>query len=128
MEKYLAPEAIGEGELSDQWLRFKREFAQLLVAVGKEEATEQVKLAIFLRIVGPRVNDLVETMRSEGNEDGRKFEVVSRKLDGSVCQKVEQTRYPKQILPAQARREECRSVRYGTKKTGQRLSVWGSKG
>ena len=82
MEKYLAPEAIGEGELSDQWLRFKREFAQFLVAVGKEDATEQVKLAIFLRIVGPRVNDLVETMRFEGNEDGRKFEVVSRKLDG----------------------------------------------
>ena len=45
MEKYLAPEAIGEGELSDQWLRFKREFAQFLVAVGKEEATEQVKLS-----------------------------------------------------------------------------------
>ena len=71
----MAPEAIGEGELSDQWLRFKREFAQFLVAVGKEEATEQVKLAIFLRIVGPRVNDLVETMRFEGNEDGHKFEV-----------------------------------------------------
>ena len=91
MEEYLAPEAIGEGERSDQWLRFKREFAQFLVAVGKEEATEQVKLAIFLRIVGPRVNDLVETMRFEGNEDGRKFEVVSRKLDGLCARRSRNT-------------------------------------
>ena len=47
MKNYMAPEAIGEGNLSDQWLRFKREFAQFLVAVDKGKATEEVKLAIF---------------------------------------------------------------------------------
>eukprot|EP00731_Ephydatia_muelleri_P017299 Em0010g397a len=43
-----------EGDLSDEWLRFKREFQQSLTAIRKEDATEQVKLAIFLRIVDPR--------------------------------------------------------------------------
>ena len=60
MEKHLAPEAIGEGNLSDQWLRFKREFAPFFVAVDKGKATEKVKLAIFLRTVGPRVNEMMQ--------------------------------------------------------------------
>ena len=50
----ISPAPIGEGDLSDEWLRFKREFQQSLTAIRKEDATEQVKLAIFLRIVDPR--------------------------------------------------------------------------
>ena len=75
------PKAIREGDLSDQWLLFKREFAQFLVAVDKGKATEEVKLAVFLRTVGPRVNDLVEMMQFAEGEDGSKFQVVSKKLD-----------------------------------------------
>ena len=81
MEKYLAPEAIGEGDLSDQWLRFRREFAQFLVAVDKGKATEKVKLAVFLRTVGLRMNDLVKMMQFVEGEDGSKFQVVSKKQD-----------------------------------------------
>ena len=80
MEKLLAPAPIGEGELTDQWERFKREFSQYLVAVGKDDASEQVKLAICLRMVGPRVNDMFETMRFD-NEQQRKWDVVRQKLD-----------------------------------------------
>ena len=43
--------------------------------------TEEVKLAIFLRAVGLRLNDLVETMQFAEGEDGNKFQVVSKKLD-----------------------------------------------
>ena len=46
MEKYLVPEPIGEGELSYQWIRFKREFDQFLTAIGKADASGAVKLAI----------------------------------------------------------------------------------
>ena len=60
MEKYLAPEAIGEGDISDQWKQFKREFAQFLVAVDKGKAIEEAKLAIFFE--NSEVNDLVEMM------------------------------------------------------------------
>ena len=82
MEKYLAPAPIGEGDLNDGWLRFKREFQQFLIAIGKGDATEQVKLAIFLRIAGPRVNDLYETMEFDSDADRGKFSVISGKLDG----------------------------------------------
>ena len=82
MEKYLAPEPIGEGDLNEQWKRFKREFEQFLVAVGKDKETEPTKLAIFLRFVGQRVNDLYETMQFAEGEDRSKWSVVSGKLDG----------------------------------------------
>ena len=35
------------------------------MAIGKDGATEQTKLAVFLRTVGPRVNDMYETLRFE---------------------------------------------------------------
>ena len=82
MEKYLAPEPIGEGDLNEQWKRFKREFEQFLVAVGKEKEAEPTKLAIFLHIVGQRVNDLYETMQFADGEDRSKWSGVSGKLDG----------------------------------------------
>ena len=68
-EKYLAPEPIREGELHKQWQRFKREFKQFLTAVGNDDATRAVKTAIFLRIVGKRVNDIYETMTFADRED-----------------------------------------------------------
>ena len=77
----MAPEANEEGNLSNLWLHFKREFAQFFVAVVKGKATEEVKLAIFLRTVGPRVNGLVETMQFVEGEDSSKIQVVSKKLD-----------------------------------------------
>ena len=81
MEKQLIPEPIGEGDLSSHWVRFKREFTQFLTATEKGSASEQVKLAIFLRTVGPRVNDLYETMPFAEGEDRAKWSVVCGKLD-----------------------------------------------
>ena len=60
MEKYLVPDQVGEGDITDQWLRFKKEFALFLTALGKDKAESAVKLAMFLRVVGPRINDMSE--------------------------------------------------------------------
>ena len=60
MEKYLVPKPIGEGELSEQRIRFKREFDQFLTAIGKAGADVPVKLAIFMRVNGQRMNDVVD--------------------------------------------------------------------
>ena len=43
--------------------------------------TDQTKLAIFLRLVGPRGNDLYETMWFEEGEDKTKWSVVSAKFE-----------------------------------------------
>ena len=52
MEKYLVPEPVGEGDLTDQWTRFKKEFGLFLTAIGKGDSASAVKLAIFLRVAG----------------------------------------------------------------------------
>ena len=67
-----------------QWTRFSREFSQFLVAVSKSAESDQTKLATFLRLVGPRGNDLYETMRFEEGEDKTKWSVVSAKF-ATVC-------------------------------------------
>ena len=81
MEKYLVPEPIGEGELSDQWSRFKREFAQFLTAIGKSDASGAVKLAMCMRVIGPRMNDVVDSIVFADNEDKGDYSVVVAKLD-----------------------------------------------
>ena len=48
------------------WLRTeqpvsgKKEFDQSLTAIGKEDADGPVKLVIFMRVIGPRMNDVVD--------------------------------------------------------------------
>ena len=39
MEKYLVPESVGEGDLTDQWMKFKKEFNLFLRAIGKADAS-----------------------------------------------------------------------------------------
>eukprot|EP00731_Ephydatia_muelleri_P010090 Em0005g676a len=83
MEKFLAPEPItGEGDLNEQWRRFKREFLIFLTATEKGAASEQIKLALFLRLVGQRINDVYETMQFVDGEDRTSWSVVVGKLDG----------------------------------------------
>ena len=68
----------------DQWVRFKREFEQFLLAVGKGDASGAAKLAIFLRVVGPRINDLYDSMAFADGEDGKDFSTVAARLD-NLC-------------------------------------------
>ena len=84
MEKYLVPEPVGEGDLRDQWTRFKKEFNQFLLAIGKADASGGMKLAILLRAVGQRVNDMHEALVFADGEDKDDFDTVVKKLD-SVC-------------------------------------------
>ena len=42
MEKYLVPEPVGEGDLTDQWTRFKKEFGLFLTAIGKGDSASAV--------------------------------------------------------------------------------------
>ena len=83
MEKYLVPDQVGEGDIMDQWLRFKKELALFLTALGKDKAESAVQLAMFLHVVGPRINDMYEVMTfTEGEDKG--FDGVMTKLD-SLC-------------------------------------------
>ena len=84
MEKYLVPEPVGEGDLTDQWTRFKKEFILFLFAIGKADASIGMQLAILLRAVGQWVNDTHEALVFTDGEDKDDFDTVVKKLD-SVC-------------------------------------------
>eukprot|EP00731_Ephydatia_muelleri_P009792 Em0005g378a len=84
MEKYLVPEPVREGDLTDQWTRFKKEFNLFLLAIGKADASGGIKLAILLRAVGQRVNDIHEALVFAEGENKDDFDTVVQKLD-SVC-------------------------------------------
>ena len=66
--------------MHDQRRCFKREFTQFLTAVVKGSVDEKVKLVMFLRTVGPCVNDMYEMIQFEEGEDSNSFKVVAGKL------------------------------------------------
>ena len=78
------PEGVGEGELSEQWKHFKCKFTLFMTAIGKGTADSKDKLAMLLRVVGQRVNDMYEGMIFGEGEDKKDFEMVVAKLD-SLC-------------------------------------------
>lgn len=58
MEQLLAPEPLKDGNLSEGWKKFKRKFAQFLIATEKADASNGVKTSILIRVIGPRGNDI----------------------------------------------------------------------
>ena len=66
-------------------LKKKKEFTQFLTAVGKEIVDEKVKMAMLIRMVGPSVNDMYDTMWFEEGEDSNSFKVLAGKLDNTCA-------------------------------------------
>ena len=60
MEQLLAPVPLKDGNLAEGWKRFKREFSQFMIATGKDKSSKAVRVAILLRTIGPRGNDIYE--------------------------------------------------------------------
>ena len=80
MERLLAPEALKDGNLSERWRRFKREFEQFLEAIEKTEADDKVKVSILLRVIGEWGNDIYENFKLTGG-DKLKFDKVLEEFD-----------------------------------------------
>ena len=61
MDKLLAPEPLTSGgNLPEQWKRFLRTFEQFLVATGRADKPDPVKIALLLRTIGQRGNDIFD--------------------------------------------------------------------
>lgn len=64
MEQLLVPQPLVDGaELPEQWKRFKRDFELFLIACEKGDAADGVKVALLLRTVGSRGNDIYDSFR-----------------------------------------------------------------
>ena len=59
MEKCMIPEQLpSTGNLQEQWARFKNQLKQFLDASEKSEALDKAKIAMLLRTIGDKGNDI----------------------------------------------------------------------
>ena len=81
MDKFLAPEQLKEGNLSEPWERFKREFNQFLITTERDKTDPKIKTAILLRLIGVRGNDIYENFKFQKEEDKEDYEKVIKKFE-----------------------------------------------
>ena len=80
MERFLLPDSIpATGNLPEQWLRFKKQFGQFIDASDKTTANSKTKIAILLRCVGDKGNDIFENFAFPS--ENPTFEEVIQKFD-----------------------------------------------
>ena len=80
MERFLLPDSIPTtGNLPEQWLRFKKQFGQFIDASDKTTANSKTKIAILLRCVGDKGNDIFENFAFPS--ENPTFEEVIQKFD-----------------------------------------------
>ena len=78
MERFLLPDPLpASGNLPEQWLHFKKQFAQFLDASDKSDANAKTKTAILLRCIGDKGNGFAHFSSRPG------FTVVST-LGGEI--------------------------------------------
>ena len=89
MDKLLAPEPLKEGgNLPEKWKRFKRTFLQFLVATGRVDKTDPVKIALLLRTIGQRGNDIYESFTWETEAGKDKYDKVVENVDQFCAPRV----------------------------------------
>ena len=86
MDKLLLPEQLKEGNLSESWERFKREFNQFLIATERDKADPKIKTTILLRVIGVRGNDIYENFKFQNEKDKEDYEKVIKKFKSFVNQ------------------------------------------
>lgn len=82
MDKFLAPAPLTAGaNLAEQWKRFKKAFNQFLRATERNAAADPVKVALLLRTVGDRGNDIYETFTYADGQTDQQYNLVITKFD-----------------------------------------------
>ena len=78
MDRYLLPELLPvTGNLPEQWARFKKQFEQFIDASEKAGVSDKAKIAILLRTIGDKGNDIFENFAFEANEQPTFDDVVA---------------------------------------------------
>ena len=86
MEKFLAPAPLTEGaNLPEQWKRYIKTFGQFLRATEKANCDDGVKVALLLRTIGDRGNDIYDSFTYAAGESGQNYANVLAKFD-SFCE------------------------------------------
>ena len=83
MTDFLIPQPIPDGsDLASQWSRFKDEYELYLTAAEKTGADDKVKIAIMLRCIGKRGNDIFKSFVFVGGKSKDVYADVIEMFDG----------------------------------------------
>ena len=82
MDKLLAPEQLTDGgNLPEQWKRFKRTFDQFLMATNRADQSDPVKIALLLRTIGQRGNDVYDSFTWATEAEQQIYQKVVEQFD-----------------------------------------------
>lgn len=70
-----------DGNLREQWRKWKQELNFYLQATEKDKKDNKVKSSIFLTCIGPQGREIYNTFAFENDEDKMNFEILIGKFD-----------------------------------------------
>lgn len=65
-----------DGNLNENWRRFKRNFDIFMVAAGVNKKPDEVKIATFLNAIGEDAVDVYHTFKFDNEEDAKSYDKV----------------------------------------------------
>ena len=82
MDQFRLPDTLSlEGNLAENWRRWKQQFDIYLVASGKNDKSDEVKAATFLHLAGPEALELFNTFAFESPGDEKKLDKLEEKFE-----------------------------------------------
>lgn len=79
MEAKIPPEMCFSGNISQNWKTWKQKFENFLIASGKHRKVEEVKIAVFLNVLGDDGLEIYNTF--ELTDDDKKLDTILKKFE-----------------------------------------------
>ena len=82
MEQFQLPEPLSfQGNLAENWRRWKQRFEVYMVASGKNAKSDEVKAATFLHLAGPDALEVFNTLSFDNAGDDKKLGKLIEKFE-----------------------------------------------
>lgn len=82
MDRFTPPEPLRfEGNISEEWRKWKQELTLYLTATEKDKKSDQVKSSILLTCIGKKGREIYNTFIFDSDEDKMKFKAIVEKFD-----------------------------------------------
>ena len=82
MEQFQPPESLSfQGNIAENWRRWKQRFEIYMVASGKNSKSDEVKAATFLHIAGPEALEIFNTLSFYNAGDDKKLDKLVEKFE-----------------------------------------------
>ena len=82
MDRFTPPEPLPfEGNIAEQWRKWKQELTLYITAAEKDKKSDLVKSSTLLTCIGKKVSEIYNTFTFENDDDNMKFNIIIEKFD-----------------------------------------------